>query len=161
MNLRTSLALCAGCVVVVVAFAGSAGAASPKQATAKTEAAASALSIRAALDVAQVTPHPGSARPGASGTFTARLEGSILRYTLTFKGLNGVASSAELRIGARKVAGPIAQPLCVPCFFPPKTGVVPLTGAQIAALRAGRLYVSVETAADPDGEIRGQLAITK
>ena len=161
MNKRSSLALCAGCLVAAAAVAGSAGAASPKKATVKAQAASGVVRVHASLDIAQVTPAPTGAGAGASGKFTATLEGSILRYTLSFKGLSGIASSAEIRTGARKVAGPIAQPLCVPCFFPPETGVVPLTAAQIAALRAGRLYVSVETAADPDGEIRGQLTIAK
>lgn len=54
-------------------------------------------SVQAFLDIAQVTPAPAGAGAGASGKFTATLEGSILRYTLSFNGLSGVASSAEIR----------------------------------------------------------------
>ncbi len=39
----------------------------------------------------------------------------------------------------------------------PITGSATLTDAQLADLEAGRLYVNIHTAANPGGEIRGQI----
>ena len=43
----------------------------------------------------------------------------------------------------------------------PMKGTVALTDAQIADLEAGKWYFNIHTAADPGGEVRGQLTETK
>lgn len=116
--------------------------------------------VKATLTSDQVVPKPGTTIPGETGTFTATWDGQILRYSLVWKGLSGQATSAQIHIGIRKHAGPIAQPLCVPCLAP-ETGVVPLTPAQAAHLKAGRLYVTIQSLLDPSGELRGQLTLGK
>lgn len=151
MDRGTFAALVAAGAAVAAATAGGAGAAG---------AAPAPQQVTAVLSADQVVPAPGTRIPGETGTFTATFDGRIVRYTLTWKGLSGQAAAAQIRFGARKHAGPIAQPLCVPCIAP-ETGVVPLTAAQITALKAGRLYVSIATAADPLGEVRGQLVLGK
>ena len=135
----------------VAVAAGGAGAA-PK--------AGSIQKIQAVLSTTEVVPKPETVIPGETGQFTGTWDGQIIRYTLTWKGMSGQAMNAQIRIGARKKAGPIAQPLCVPCISP-ETGVVPLTPPQAAALKAGRLYVSISSVADPDGELRGQISFVK
>lgn len=150
ITLGTALALAAVAAAVTV---GAAGAATPAKGPAMPK-------VTATLDAAHVVPRPATSGAGAIGQFTAVLDGTILRYTFTFDHLSGQALGAQIRIGSPKTSGPIAQPLCVPCMAP-ETGVVPLYPAQLAALKAGRLYVVIETAADVDGEIRGQLVLGK
>lgn len=145
---------------VTAAVVGAAGAATPAKAPAATAAAAGGVRVQAVLDSAHVKPRFTGGGAGAGGLFTATLDGTILRYTFTFSKLSGQAVSAQIHTGSATGNGPIAQPLCVPCLAP-ETGVVPLYPQQLADLKAGRLYVVVQTAAGPDGEIRGQLAIVK
>lgn len=159
MNKRTSLIFALASAAALAAVVGTAGAVAPKKA-ATTATATGVVNVRAVLDSAHVRPHPAGAGAGAAGLFAATLDGSILRYTFTFTKLSGPAVSAQIHIGGPKASGPIAQPLCVPCLAP-ETGVVPLYPQQLADLKAGRLYVILQTAADGDGEIRGQLAIVK
>lgn len=122
--------------------------------------AGSLAQVKAVLTSDQVVPKPATTNKGETGTFTATWDGKILRYSLVWKGLTGQATSAQIHVGIRKHAGPIAQPLCVPCLAP-ESGVVPLTAAQAAHLKAGHLYVSIQSMADPDGELRGQLVLGK
>ena len=161
MNKRMALILTIAGATATTAVVGTLGAAAAtKPSAAAATPAASLMHVRAVLDSGHVVPHPATAGAGAAGLFTATWDGSILRYTFTFKKLSGPATSAQIRTGGVKASGPIAQPLCVPCFSP-ETGVVPLYTQQIAALKAGRLYVIVQTNADADGEIRGQLSLQK
>jgi hypothetical protein len=43
----------------------------------------------------------------------------------------------------------------------PMSGTVSLTPAQAADLIAGKWYVNLHTAANPNGEIRGQLTVPR
>lgn len=151
MTKRTLAGLAALAAVVVGSGAGGAGA---------SEHGSTLAQVKATLTNDQVVPKPGTTNQGETGTFTATWDGQILRYSLVWKGLSGQATSAQIHVGIRRHAGPIAQPLCVPCLAP-ETGVVPLTPAQAAHLKAGHLYVSIQSLADPDGELRGQLVLGK
>ena len=151
MQKGTLAGLVALAAAAVAVAAGGAGAA-PK--------AGSIQKIQAVLTPDEVVPKPATVIPGETGLFTGTWDGRIIRYTMTWKGLSGQAMNSQIHIGARKKAGPIAQPLCVPCIAP-ESGVVPLTPPQVAALKAGRLYVSISSLADPDGELRGQIVFTK
>ncbi len=101
--------------------------------------------LKAALNIGQEKPIPKGTKLGASGRFTATLNGTTLTWKLTFKHLSGAAIAAHIHMGARKVAGPIIVPLC------------PSTCTSPAYLLAGKYYVNVHTVKNPGGEIRGQI----
>jgi len=146
------LGVAAGLTAAAIIVGGAAGAGSPK--------AAALQQVNVKLDSAHVKPAIDKQVPGASGTFSATWDGSILRYTLLFTGLTGTASTAQIHYGGSGATGALAQPLCDPCLAP-ETGVVPLYAAQIVALKAGRLYIAITTGSHPNGEIRGQLRLGK
>jgi hypothetical protein len=79
-----------------------------------------------------------------------------LTYTVTYSGLTGPATMAHFHGPALPGAN---AGIAVP-FKDPASGVqgtATLTDAQIADLEAGKWYVNVHTAANPGGEIRGQV----
>ena len=51
--------------------------------------------------------------------------------------------------------------LCGNVCKSPKSGRATLTAAQLKAIRSGGAYVNVHTTKNPNGEIRGQIAVTK
>lgn len=94
----------------------------------------------------------------ASGTLTATLDKgtNVLRWKLTYSGLTGPASAGHFHGPA--MAGANAG-VVVPfaSATSPIEGQATLTPAQIADLVAGKWYANIHTAANPGGEIRGQV----
>ena len=89
-----------------------------------------------------------------------------LTYVATFRGLSGPVVAAHIHFGASDVAGPVIIPL--------RAGRSPMIGTlyasnltpaggidtfaeAITAMLAGDTYVNLHTAANPPGEVRGQL----
>jgi hypothetical protein len=84
-----------------------------------------------------------------------------LDYTVTFHDLTGPATMAHFHGPAAPGAN---AGVAVPLGMAPKSpikGDVTLTPAQVTDLMAGRWYVNVHTAANPKGEIRGQMILAK
>jgi hypothetical protein len=80
-----------------------------------------------------------------------------LTWKLTYSGLTGPATAAHFHGPAEpgKIAG---VAVAIPNFASsPVEGSATLTDAQAADLLAGKYYVNVHTAANPGGEIRGQV----
>lgn len=80
-----------------------------------------------------------------------------LSWTITYAGLSGPATAAHFH-------GPAATTANAPPVVPisgnlasPIKGDATLTEAQLADLQAGRWYLNVHTAANKDGEVRGQV----
>ena len=112
--------------------------------------------LKAAMNVGQETTRVKGAKAGAAGRFTATLNGTTLKWTLTFKNLSGSATAAHIHTARKGVAGPVTVPLCAPCTSP-VSGTTVLTPDQMKDLLAGKQYVNVHTAKNPSGEIRGQI----
>ena len=148
MNTKKAAAAALAAVTVLGATSVAAG-----QATKVTK-------VRAALNTGQETPKPRGTKIGASGLFTATLDGTTLKWRLTWKQLTGPATAAHIHMARRGKPGPVIVPLCGPCTTP-ATGTATLTTAQIASLRRAGLYVNVHTARNAGGEIRGQLTTTR
>ena len=80
-----------------------------------------------------------------------------MTWKLTYSGLSGPATAAHFHGPAEpgKNAGVV---VAIPgATSSPAEGSATLTDAQAADLAAGKLYVNVHTAANPGGEIRGQV----
>lgn len=83
----------------------------------------------------------------------------LLRWKLTFSGLSGPTIGAHFHGPA--LIGSNANSV-IALKTPVKTpldGQATLTPAQAANLLAGKWYLSVETSAHPQGEIRGQMIL--
>lgn len=97
----------------------------------------------------------------ASGSVDAVLNTStnLLRWRASYSGLSGPATAAHFHgpapIGANAgVALPWPSPVTSPM-----EGRAILTPAQVADLMAGRWYANIHTAANPGGELRGQMTL--
>jgi hypothetical protein len=106
---------------------------------------------------------PVDARNQASvtglGDATAELDGDTLTVSGRFAGLQGPATAASLHMGpAVGVRGPAVHALEVTRAADGSLrGSVELTPEQVAALRAGRLYIQVDSSAASDGNLWGWL----
>ncbi len=103
----------------------------------------------------EVPPKPGS----GAGTVVTTLnkETRALRWTITYSGLSGLVTAGHFHgpaaAGANAgVALPFSGSLASPI-----EGNATLTEAQMADVVAGRWYANLHTAANPGGEIRGQV----
>jgi hypothetical protein len=97
----------------------------------------------------------------SAGTGTADLDYDAatkkLSWKITYSGLSGPATAAHFHGPAAAGANagvkvPIANP-----GTSPVEGSATLTDEQAADLTAGKYYINVHTAANPGGEIRGQV----
>ena len=85
----------------------------------------------------------------ATGTVEATLTptSNVLTWKVTYSGLSGAATAAHFHGPA--MAGQNAGVV----------GSAVLTASQAADLSAGKWYVNLHTAANPGGEVRGQVSV--
>jgi hypothetical protein len=80
-----------------------------------------------------------------------------LTWKLTYSGLSGPATAAHFH-GPAETGKNAGVAVAIPnATSSPAEGSATLTDAQAADLMAGKYYVNVHTAANPGGEIRGQV----
>lgn len=112
------------------------------------------LHLCAGLDGNQENPPvPG----GGSGTAAMILTEEGLRYFITVQGLTGAPTAAHIHSGDIGANGAVLANLSLT-----GNGFIPrssLTTAQLRQIITGATYVNVHTAANPGGEIRGQLLL--
>ena len=92
------------------------------------------------------------------GTATATLDTvtKTLTYVVEYSDLGGPATAAHFHGPAEPTANAgVVVPFPTPAS--PIKGSTTLSDAQVADLMAGRWYANVHTAANPGGEIRGQM----
>ena len=118
-------------------------------------ASADMIAYKATLSGADEVPATKSKGTG-SVVVTFDSTTKTLTWKGTYSGLTGTATGAHFHGPAEvgKVAG-VAVPL--PSAASPLEGSAVLSDAQAADLKAGKLYLNVHTAANPNGEIRGQV----
>ena len=122
-----------------------------------TAASAAMIEYKATLDgKSEVPPNATTGFGGLVATLDTTPKS--LTYTLTFQGLSGPAGAAHFHGPAAAGANAgVALPIGGKGPASPVTGTATLTDTQVADLEAGKWYVNVHTAANPGGEIRGQV----
>jgi hypothetical protein len=97
----------------------------------------------------------------ATGTVDARLnmQTAVLSWTVSFAGMSGDVTGAHFHgpASAGESAG-VVVPVTGSTASPIK-GEATLTAAQMADLNGGKWYFNLHTAANPNGEIRGQVIV--
>lgn len=93
-----------------------------------------------------------------TGEVTATFDPATKRlsWTGTYNGLTGPVTAAHFH-GPAKAGENAGVLVPVTATSSPFTGEATLDDAKAADLEAGRLYFNIHTAANPKGEIRGQL----
>jgi len=112
--------------------------------------------MKATLDAKSEVPPNASA-----GTGTADIDYDAatkkLSWKLSYSGLTGPATAAHFH-GPAEPGKNASVAVAIPnATTSPTEGSATLTDAQAADLMAGKYYVNVHTAANPGGEIRGQV----
>ena len=102
----------------------------------------------------------GAAVP-SSGKGTADLDydpaSKKLTWKLSYSGLSGPATAAHFH-GPAEAGKNAGVAVAIPnATSSPVEGSATLTDAQAADLAAGKYYINIHTAANPGGEIRGQV----
>jgi hypothetical protein len=97
----------------------------------------------------------------AAGTGTADIDydaaSKKLSWKVTYSGLTGPATAAHFHGPAAAGANAgVKVPITNPATSPIE-GSATLTDEQAADLTTGKYYINIHTAANPDGEIRGQV----
>jgi CHRD domain-containing protein len=112
--------------------------------------------MKATLDAKSEIPPNNSAGKG-----TADLDYDAatkkLSWKLTYSGLTGPATAAHFH-GPAEPGKNAGVAVAIPnASKSPVEGSATLTDAQAADLEAGKYYINIHTAANPGGEIRGQV----
>ena len=118
-------------------------------------AQAETITLKAALKGSNEVP-PNNSPASGEATATFNTETKALAWTITYKDLSGPAVAAHFHGPGEpgKNAG-IALPFKTPQS--PIEGTATLTDAQVTDLLAGKWYANIHTAANPGGELRGQM----
>lgn len=92
-------------------------------------------------------------------SFVVGMPGETMEVKMITTGLSGPITMAHLHYGAPGVAGGVAVDLTPFIMGNSIMGMVDISGVAdlMDSLQAGSIYVNVHTAANPNGEIRGQL----
>jgi hypothetical protein len=109
------------------------------------------------LDSGQQVPAQAVKATAANGHFKGTINGTTLKWTLTFAKLTGPAKAAYIHLAAKGAAGSVVVVLCGPCTDG-VSGSATITSALMHASKRHLLYVSIHTAKNPRGEIRGQIS---
>ena len=120
------------------------------------------------LNGAQENPPVATAATG-KGTVVISADGSTITYLVTYSGLSGTVNAAHIHTGAVGANGGVILPLTASASPMVGTltaanfsasGSVTTFAQAVAAIRAGTTYFNLHTAANPGGEIRGQIGVT-
>lgn len=117
---------------------------------------ASAEKLKATLDGKSEVP---ATTTGGTGTADLNYDAASkkLSWTVTYSGLSGPATAAHFH-GPAEAGKNAGVAVAIPnAAASPVKGEATLTDAQAADLLGGKYYINIHTAANPGGEIRGQV----
>ena len=112
--------------------------------------------LKATLDGKSEVP---ATTTGGSGTAELDYDAASkkLSWKVTYSGLSGPATAAHFH-GPAEAGKNANVAVAIPnAASSPAEGSATLTDAQAADLLAGKYYINIHTAANPGGEIRGQV----
>jgi len=116
----------------------------------------------ASMDSAAEVPAPTGLVPGTgTGAILIDIDGTVA-YQITVTNLSGPLTAGHFHQGAPGVGGGVVKGLTyvnntASGIWAPSDVSQPLTDALLRALVKGQFYLNVHTAANPAGEIRGQV----
>ena len=84
---------------------------------------------------------------------------NLLRWKVNYSGLSGPATAGHFHGPAAAGANAGVVVPWSTTMSSPMEGSATLTAGQVADLMAGRWYANVHTAANPGGEVRGQMTV--
>jgi len=111
---------------------------------------------------------PVTADGTGDATVTISDDGQSVSWDISYSGLTGDPAAGHIHFGAADVAGPVMIPFATvtptgssgtfaAADYQAGEGLPADWGGVLAAIRDGNAYVNIHTAANPPGEIRGQL----
>ena len=119
-------------------------------------ALAETVNLKADLKGSNEVP-PNTAAGTGAAAITFDTASKQLTWRITYSGLTGAPTAAHFHGPAAATANAgVAVPIPNPATSP-IAGSATLTDAQAADLQAGRYSVNIHTAANPGGEVRGQV----
>lgn len=113
--------------------------------------------FKATLSGANERPTPNTSTATGSSTLVFNTDTKIFTVSTTYTGLTGAATAGHIHKGDVSVSGPVLFGFTAVAVSPIVYTSAALDATQEADLRAGLLYVNIHSAANPGGEIRGQL----
>jgi CHRD domain len=117
---------------------------------------ACAQKFKATLDAKSEVPANTSTATG-SADLDYDAASKKLSWKVTYSGLTGPATAAHFH-GPAEAGKNAGVAVAIPnAASSPVEGSATLTDAQAADLEAGKYYINIHTAANPGGEIRGQV----
>ena len=111
--------------------------------------------VKVSLSGANEVP-PVTTSATGDGTITVADDGAV-SGSVTTKGVQGTA--AHIHMGAAGKNGPVVVPFTKEGDTYKAAAGAKLNPDQLKAFKAGELYFNVHSAANPNGEIRGQLML--
>ena len=112
-------------------------------------------SFSGAMNAASEVP-PNMTRGSGMAEAWLNKDTNVLKYKITYTGLSGPTTGAHFHGPAAAGANAgVVLPFANPAS--PIEGQATLTPAQAADLMSGKWYANIHTAANPAGEIRGQM----
>jgi hypothetical protein len=114
-------------------------------------------------------PNPVQTNGGGTGAFVLSTDFSEMKYSIVYRGLSGTLSAGgHFHTGAPGTNGSVVKNIAsaggdtsdaLKDSWRVDDSSQPLSPALVDSLLAGRVYVNFHTAANPGGEIRGQLRL--
>jgi hypothetical protein len=110
---------------------------------------------------------PVTTAASGTGSFSLISNGTVLQYEITYIGLSGTLTGGHFHTGVVGANGPVVR--SISAVGDPASATIsgtwsstdatqPFTKDLTESLLAGKLYVNFHTAANPSGEMRGQIS---